>query len=445
MKKCKKNIVKCLVMILIVTGIMSVHKDTTLAASEMMVAYENYLVSHTFGDGNSEIFTKYTDLNADENNEMIIVYPAGRQYKLRFCTYIDGKVIVMNSKDIEVKSWGTVNGKDNQIFTQKANGTITIYNVSTKKLTRDSIYSSKKANGKLSYYKDNKKISKSSYSKKIKALKTIKAKRHNFNMSISKTKTKVYLGKTKELSVTGTIATIKWESRNKTVAIVDENGVVTGIEEGTAVIVAKIGKYKLYCDVTVEFDEETAKKNIEIKTWADYENGTLYVEMTNHNEFTVVVNGSGQYYDEHDELVDARAATGYTTLIPECTVGRTCDSDGKFYSYKFDFSLRRANERDIKDAIGSKNVIIESPKITADGVSAVIGNDYDEDLRISLICTWCKADGTLVSYQIEDGEVGYESSKEYNFNFSNINELNNSNLTCKIMIHWTVCDMDDDY
>ena len=167
MKKCRKNIVKCLVMFLIVAGIMYVHKDTTWAASEMMVAYEDYLVSHTFGDGNSEVFTKYADLNADENNEMIIVYPSGSQYKLRFCTYIGGKVIVMNSKDIEVKSWGTVNGKDNQIFTQKANGTITIYNVGTKKLTRDSIYSSKKTNGKLSYYKDNKKITKTSHTEKV--------------------------------------------------------------------------------------------------------------------------------------------------------------------------------------------------------------------------------------------------------------------------------------
>ena len=128
--------------------------------------------------------------------------------------------------------------------------------------------------------------------------------------------TKVYLGKTKTLSVSGTIATVQWESRNKQVATVNDNGVVTGIEEGNAVIVAKIGKYKLYCDVTVEFDEESAKKNIEVKTWANYSYGEVYVEMTNHNDFPVVVNGSGKFYDVHDEPVYSfRARKGFCVPV----------------------------------------------------------------------------------------------------------------------------------
>ena len=436
----QKKIGKCLLLFMVVVGIALASRDTSEAASEEMVAFEDYLVSNSFGRNSTEIYTKYIDLNNDDNKEMAIVYPSGNQYKLRICTHVDNEVRAMNSKDLELKEWGNVSGQSDQIFIRTVSGTIIVYQVQDTKLVKKETYSSKKDRGKVTYFKNNKKISKNSYLKKIKAFKTIKAKKYSFNMALNKTKTKVYLGKTKTLSVSGTIATVQWESRNKQVATVNDNGVVTGIEEGNAVIVAKIGKYKLYCDVTVEFDEESAKKNIEVKTWANYSYGEVYVEMTNHNDFPVVVNGSGKFYDAHDEPVYSRGATGYTTILPECTAGVVCDSDGEFYSYTFDFSLRRAFDREAKEEGGSKYVTIEKPVITPQGVSVTVQNNYDEDLRISLICAWCRNDGTFERWLIKEGEVGYGNNKEYIFDFYDMQELNTGDLTCKVQLHWSIVD-----
>lgn len=435
MKKFQKNMVKCLIMILTVAGIMFADKEISRAASTIMIAYEDYLVSNTFGNSSSEIYTKYIDLNDDGSKEMVILYLSGSQYKLRVCTYIDEEVVAMNSKDIALKSWGSVSAGDNQIFIKSASGAFTVYQVNDTEIKKCDTYLSKKTRGTISYYKNNRKISKSNYAKIVKSFKLMKASKHRFNMSLNKTKTKVYLGQTKPLSVTGTIATVQWESRKKSVATVDQDGVVTGVGEGTAVIVAKIGNYKLYCDVTVEFDEEAAKDNIEIKLYPNGEDGELYVEMTNHNDFPVSINGTGKYYDEYDNTVQALCNTGITTLIPECTIGRVCESYKAFYSCSFEiFSLSKVDEND-EEAIAMKNVMVESPVITQNGATSVIRNNYDEELWIRVICAWCDEDGNMVKSETVNEKVGYSHSQEYSFTFSGgERELAPENLTCRVTL-----------
>lgn len=435
MKKYQNNMVKFLMLVLIITGIIFTDKEISQAASRMMIAYEDYLVSHTFSDTSTEVYTKYIDLNDDKSKEMVILYPSGNQYKLRICTYIDEEVVAMNSKDIALKSWGSVSGKDDQIFIKSASEAITVYQVNDTKIKKADTYLSKKSGGKISYYKNNKKISKSSYLKTVKSFKSMKASEHRFDMSLNKAKTKVYLGQTKQLSVAGTIATVQWESRKKSVATVDQDGVVTGVEEGTAVIVAKIGNYKLYCDVTVEFDQEAAKENIEVKLYPSGERGELYVELTNHNDFPVVIDGTGKYYDDHDRSIEALLYTGYTTLIPECTIGTVCESSNAFYSCSFELLwVRRADESD-DEAVAMKNVTVESAVSTQNGAISVIQNNYDEDLWIGVICTWCDKDGNLVRYETVNEKVGYGHSKEYSFTYpGGQEELASGNLTCKVML-----------
>ena len=177
----QKKIGKCLLLFMVVVGIALASRDTSEAASEEMVAFEDYLVSNSFGRNSTEIYTKYIDLNNDDNKEMAIVYPSGNQYKLRICTHVDNEVRAMNSKDLELKEWGNVSGQSDQIFIRTVSGTIIVYQVQDTKLVKKETYSSKKDRGKVTYFKNNKKISKNSYLKKIKAFKTIKAKKHRLS------------------------------------------------------------------------------------------------------------------------------------------------------------------------------------------------------------------------------------------------------------------------
>ena len=67
---------------------------------------------------------------------------------------------------------------------------------------------------------------------------------------ISKKKMTITVGKKKTLKVTGA-KKVKWSSSNKKVASVSGKGVVKGVKAGSAKIVAKAGKKKYTCKVTV--------------------------------------------------------------------------------------------------------------------------------------------------------------------------------------------------
>lgn len=68
---------------------------------------------------------------------------------------------------------------------------------------------------------------------------------------LNKTSASMTVGSTLNLSVSGTSAKVKWTSSDKTVCTVSSKGKVTAKSEGSARIRAKVGKYKLYCNITV--------------------------------------------------------------------------------------------------------------------------------------------------------------------------------------------------
>lgn len=65
-------------------------------------------------------------------------------------------------------------------------------------------------------------------------------------------------GKKKKLKVKGTKRRVKWYSTKKSVATVNKKGVVKAKKKGKATIVAKVGKKKYHCKVTVK--RKTSKK-----------------------------------------------------------------------------------------------------------------------------------------------------------------------------------------
>jgi len=71
-------------------------------------------------------------------------------------------------------------------------------------------------------------------------------------LKISSNELELSKGETYKLSVIGTSSDIKWHSYKKSVATVDENGVITAISSGTAKIVAEVDGILLRCILTVD-------------------------------------------------------------------------------------------------------------------------------------------------------------------------------------------------
>ena len=71
-------------------------------------------------------------------------------------------------------------------------------------------------------------------------------------IKLNKSKVTIYTGKSTTLKVIGTSKKIKWKSGNKKIAIVSSKGKVTAKKKGNVKIIAKIGKKKYTCKVTVK-------------------------------------------------------------------------------------------------------------------------------------------------------------------------------------------------
>ena len=78
---------------------------------------------------------------------------------------------------------------------------------------------------------------------------------------LNKKSVSLNVGKTYTLKATGTKGKITWTSSKKSVATVSSKGVVKAKKKGTAVIIAKYGKKKLTCKVTVKQPVKSIKLN----------------------------------------------------------------------------------------------------------------------------------------------------------------------------------------
>ena len=155
-------------------------------------------------------------------------------------------------------------------------------------------------------------------------------------------------GETAVLSATvdpaeATDKTVTWTSSDESVAVVDENGNVTAIGSGTAVITASAGDVSASCTVTVRMAIGTTQvkaSNVassgKIKlTWDAVEGAVQYkiyratkkdgtykvMYTTSGTSYTNTKAAAGKYYYYY---VTAIAADG-TESAPSAIVGRTCD------------------------------------------------------------------------------------------------------------------------
>lgn len=143
---------------------------------------------------------------------------------------------------------------------------------------------------------------------------------------LNKTKLTLYVGKTAKLKVKNNKKKVKWSSSKKSVATVSAKGKVKAKKKGKATIVAKIGKKKLKCKVTVK----NPKKKIVYKTLS-IENFESYAVGTDWGNYTLGegLTSGGQeaaHYLAKDETMKVVAD-------PENAANKVLQVKPKFYSF----------------------------------------------------------------------------------------------------------------
>ncbi|NBI62173.1 hypothetical protein D3Z38_03660 [Clostridiales bacterium] len=142
------------------------------------------------------------------------------------------------------------------------------------------------------------------------------------NVSISAKKLTLLVGKKKRLRIQGTRKKIKWSSSKKSVAIVNAKGTVTAKKEGKATIIAKVGRKKYKCVVTVKRKHtHTYKRTVVAPTCTSegYDIYTCNCGNTYKSNYIPKIN--------HIEVVDVAIKPTYTQT--GLTEGKHCSVCGK--------------------------------------------------------------------------------------------------------------------
>jgi len=125
----------------------------------------------------------------------------------------------------------------------------------------------------------------------------IKAFTNEASLRLNKTSATVGLGVPYTLTVTGTLNALTWSSSNTDIATVDQNGVVTGVDYGTATITVTDGVASATCKVTV------------VEPWnglhkADDGNWYYFVNHeVDYTYFGVASNEYGTWYVKNGKLI----------------------------------------------------------------------------------------------------------------------------------------------
>ncbi len=192
-----------------------------------------------------------------------------RNFKKKIILFAIVMVAFMIPFNAEAKGKTKLNVTKKTVYVGK---TYTVKLLNNKKKVKWSV-----SNKKIKIVKKTKKYAKIKAVKKgtvyLKARvgkKTYKCRVTVKNPKINKSSVTLDVGDKEYLKVIGTTKNIFWSSDNKKVANVDNDGVVTAINAGTATIIAKVGNISLKCKVKVneipvsyiEFSETTINVNV---------------------------------------------------------------------------------------------------------------------------------------------------------------------------------------
>lgn len=198
---------------------------------------------------------------------------------------------------------------------------------------------------------------------------TIKAKVNGYTYTcyiyvetpkISKTALTIIKGQGASLTMKGTYQKVKWTSSNKKVATVSEYGYVKAVKKGTATITAKVGGVNYTCKVTVENPSlsNTKLTLVEGNTYTLKLNGNSQkVKWSSSNTDVATVSAKGAVTAKSNGYATIYATVGYKSYSCSLTVNKPPVDMDQVHATYYDIG---------------------------DGVVAVIHNDFNECLRVTV-------------------------------------------------------------
>lgn len=218
---------------------------------------------------------------------------------------------------------------------------------------------------------------------------------------ISATNKTLDVGKSFNLKVYGASSKVKWSSSNKKVATVTKKGKVTGKQEGTATIKAKVAKKTLKCKVTVQsnFSTSTATKNISC-TLQDTGKGVVAI-LKNNNSTTVSVSAKMVYYSG-GKMIDTSSDYNYGfESDTECALFFHAPTDSNYNDVSYDdYKISLSVDEASSSTTYSAKRIEVSSNIGSENVTAEIKNKSEKDLEFIYIA--------VVFYDSQNKAIGYE-------------------------------------
>lgn len=205
-------------------------------------------------------------------------------------------------------------------------------------------------------------------------------------VKLNASKLTVQLGESYKLSLKNAKGTVKWVSKDKKIATVEENGLVTALSSGKVKVYAKYSGKKYACTITVP-KVKLSKTEYELKDGKSFKlklKGTKAVSYSSSDKAVATVSKKGTVKGFHlgDTVITVKDAVGNEY---KCYVTVVLDEEGHVHTPVFDFGY--ASTCTVPGLSNGTHCEVCGAVITAREPLPLKPHTYDENYT----CTVCGA------------------------------------------------------